>query len=103
MLGALALGIDLVGPPSQTSHTPMMSTSLPSFFMSSRWPMCAWARPPGPRIAKLSRSLAPFTAPMAGWANTPVAAAAPVASPAVWRKPRRVTAFFSVMVVSPCV
>ena len=61
--------------------------------------MCAWARPPGPRIAKLSRSLAPFTLPTAGWAKVPAATMAPVAAPAVSRKLRRVTVFFSVMVV----
>ena len=59
--------------------------------------MWAWARPPGPRIAKLSLSLAPFTLPTAGWAKVPAATTAPVATPAVSRKPRRVTGLFSVM------
>src|SRR5205809_584534 len=63
--------------------------------------MWDWARPPGPRMAKLIRSLAPFTLPMAGWAKVPVATSAPVAAPAVSRKPRRDTSGLLVMLFAP--
>ncbi len=36
-------------------------------------------------------SLAPFTLPTAGWGKAPAATTAPVATPAVSMKPRRLT------------
>ncbi len=69
-----------------------MSTGFCSlFFIFSRMRRCSWARPPGPRIAILIFSLAPFTLPTAGWGKAPAAIIAPVAAPAVSMKPRRLT------------
>ena len=69
-----------------------MSTGFCSlFFILSRMRRCSWARPPGPRIAILTFSLAPFTLPTAGWGKAPAAIIAPVAAPAVSMKPRRLT------------
>ena len=55
------------------------------------------ARPPGPRIAMLIFSLAPFTLPTAGWGKAPAAIIAPVAAPAVSMKPRRLTLLLSLI------
>src|SRR5271166_6081420 len=73
----------------------MISTPL---FSSLRWlriRICSWARPPGPRMPMLIRSLAPLTLPREGWGNAPVATAAPVATPADSRNVRRLTMGFS--------
>ena len=63
-----------------------MSTALVSSLRWLRIRMCSWARPPGPRMAMLMRSLAPLTAPTAGWGNAPAATTEPVATLAVSRK-----------------
>src|SRR5277367_6687019 len=79
----------------------MISTGFCSwFFIFRRIRRCSWARPPGPRIAILIFSLAPFTLPTAGWGKAPAAIIAPVAAPAVSMKPRRLTLLLSLIALN---